>query len=240
MDDSIPTILLGQLIQVCLKESSQVLDLIKAGGWLMVPILACSLAAATLIIERWLALRRARVLPKQLVAILRCWVALGAVHRSDVDTLPLNSPLGQIVATGLANRYRRRDILRERIEDVGRHVAHELERFLTALGTIAAISPLLGLLGTVTGMIKVFEVVAAQGNRDFSLLSIGIAEALVTTAAGLTVAIPSLLFYRYFQRRIDELVVDMEQETLELIDLLDAEAAGRGSSPVGEIAAKEA
>jgi biopolymer transport protein ExbB len=200
-----------------------VLDLIKAGGGLMIPILACSLAAATLIVERLLALRRARVLPGQLVAILRRWVELGAVHPSDMDVLPLGSPLGRIVAAGLANRHRRREILRERIEDVGRHVVHELERFLSTLGTIAAISPLLGLLGTVTGMIKVFEVVAVQGNSNFSLLSAGIAEALVTTAAGLTVAIPSLLFYRYFQRRIDELVVDMEQETLELIDLLDAE-----------------
>ncbi len=199
------------------------LDLIKAGGWLMVPILACSLAAVTLIVERLLALRRARVLPEQLVTILRRWVELGAVHLTDMDVLPLGSPLGRIVAAGLANRYRSRDILRERVEDVGRHVVHELERFLNALGTIAAISPLLGLLGTVTGMIKVFEVVATQGNSNFSLLSTGIAEALVTTAAGLTVAIPSLLFYRYFQRRIDELVVDMEQETLELIDLLEAE-----------------
>ncbi len=198
-------------------------DLIKAGGWLMVPILACSLAAATLIVERLLALRRARVLPEQLVAILRRWVELGAVHLADMDVLPLGSPLGRIVAAGLANRHRSRDILRERIEDIGRHVVHELERFLNTLGTIATISPLLGLLGTVTGMIKVFEVVAAQGNSNFSLLSTGIAEALVTTAAGLTVAIPSLLFYRYFQRRIDELVVDMEQETLELIDLLEAE-----------------
>ena len=198
-------------------------DLIKAGGWLMVPILACSLAAATLIVERLLALRRARVLPEQLVAILRRWVDLGAVHPADMDALPLGSPLGRIVAAGLTYRHRSRDILRERVEDVGRHVVHELERFLNALGTIAAISPLLGLLGTVTGMIKVFEVVAVQGNSNFSLLSIGIAEALVTTAAGLTVAIPSLLFYRYFQRRIDELVVDMEQETLELIDLLEAE-----------------
>lgn len=199
-------------------------DFIKAGGWLMVPILACSLAAATLIIERLLALRRARVLPEQLVAILRRWVDLGAVHPADMDALPLGSPLGRIVAAGLAHRHRSRDLLRERVEDVGRHVVHELERFLNTLGSIAAISPLLGLLGTVTGMIKVFEVVAAQGNSNFSLLSIGIAEALVTTAAGLTVAIPSLLFYRHFQRRIDELVVDMEQETLELIDLLDAES----------------
>ena len=193
-------------------------DLIKAGGWLMVPILACSLAAATLIVERLLALRRARVLPEQLVAILRRWVELGAVHLADMDVLPLGSPLGRIVAAGLAYRHRSRDILRERVEDVGRHVVHELERFLNALGTIAAISPLLGLLGTVTGMIKVFEVVAAQGNSNFSLL-----------------------FYRHFQRRIDELVVDMEQETLELIDLLDVEStAPPAPEPVAATPAQDA
>lgn len=201
------------------------LDLIKAGGWLMAPILACSFAAAIIIFERLLALRRARVLPEQLLVILRHWAELGAVSALDIKALPLNSPLGRIVAVGLANRHRSREIVRERIEDIGRHVVHELERFLNTLGTIAAISPLLGLLGTVAGMIKIFQIVSAQGNSNFSLLSVGIAEALMTTAAGLTVAIPSLLFYRYFQGRVDELVVRMEQETLELIDLLDAGAS---------------
>lgn len=201
------------------------LDLIEAGGWLMAPILACSLAAATIVVERLLALRRARVLPERLVAILRLWAERGLAGRRDVDSLPLDSPLGRIVAAGLSYRGRGREILRERIEDTGRHVVHELERFLNALGTIAAISPLLGLLGTVAGMIKIFRVVSVQGNSNFGLLSVGIAEALVTTAAGLAVAIPSVLFYRYFRARIDELVVQIEQETLELIDLLDAEAS---------------
>ncbi len=201
------------------------LDLIQAGGWLMAPILACSLAAATIIIERLWALRRARVLPNRLLAILDHWLESGAVHPHDMDALPLNSPLGRIVAAGLACRGRSRDILRERVEDTGRHVTHELERFLTTLGSIAAISPLLGLLGTVAGMIRIFQVVSTQGNSNFSLLSVGIAEALITTAAGLTVAIPSLLFYRYFNARVDALVVQMEQETLQLIDLLDAGTA---------------
>ncbi|MCP5159491.1 MAG: MotA/TolQ/ExbB proton channel family protein [Gammaproteobacteria bacterium] len=200
------------------------LDLIKAGGWLMAPILACSSVAAIIVFERLLALRRARVLPERLLVILRGWAELGAVSPPEVQLLPLDSPLGRIVAVGLAHRHRSREVVRERVEDVGRHVVHELERFLNTLGTIAAISPLLGLLGTVAGMIKIFQIVSVQGNSNFSLLSIGIAEALMTTAAGLTVAIPSLLFYRYFQGRIDELVVRMEQETLELIDLLDAEA----------------
>ena len=198
------------------------LELIKAGGWLMAPILACSLAATTIIIERLWALRRARVLPTQLLATLNRWLELGVVDAREVEVLPLHSPLGRIVATGLACRGRSREILRERVEDTGRHVTHQLERFLNTLGTIAAISPLLGLLGTVAGMIKIFQIVSVQGNSNFSLLSVGIAEALVTTAAGLTVAIPSLLFYRYFHSRVDELVMSMEQETLELIDLLDA------------------
>jgi biopolymer transport protein ExbB len=205
-----------------------VLELIEAGGWLMAPILACSLAAATIIIERFWALRRARVLPDQLLMILRRWTEQGTVNRKDVAELALESPLGRIVAAGLANHDRGREILRERIEDIGRHVAHQLERFLNTLGTIAAISPLLGLLGTVAGMIKVFQVISVQGGSQFDLLSVGIAEALVTTAAGLTVAIPSLLFYRYFQARVDALVVRMEQETLQLIDLLDAGTSGAG------------
>ena len=206
------------------------LELIKAGGWLMAPILACSLAAATIIIERLLALRRARVLPAQLLATLDRWLERGAVEAREVEALPLHSPLGRIVAAGLASRGRSREILRERVEDAGRHVAHELERFLNTLGTIAAISPLLGLLGTVADMIKIFQLVSTQGNSNFSLLSVGIAEALVTTAAGLTVAIPSLLFYRYFNGRVDALVVRMEQETLQLVDLLDAETSEKEPS----------
>jgi biopolymer transport protein ExbB len=142
------------------------------------------------------------------------------ITQESLDKLAKGSPLGRIVAVGLMNRSREREIIRESIEDTGRHVVHELERFLNALGTIAAISPLLGLLGTVSGMIKIFQVVSTQGNSDFALLSIGIAEALITTAAGLIVAIPSLLFYRYFRRKVDELVVRMEQETMLLVDLL--------------------
>lgn len=197
----------------------------------MAPILACSLVAATLIIERLWALRRARVLPSRLLAILDHWLESGVVNSPDLNALPLNSPLGRIVAAGLACRGRSRDILRERVEDTGRHVAHELERFLNTLGTIAAISPLLGLLGTVAGMIKIFQVVSAQGNSNFSLLSVGIAEALITTAAGLTVAIPSVLFYRYFNARVDELVVRMEQETLQLVDLLDSGTGAEEQAP---------
>jgi biopolymer transport protein ExbB len=201
-----------------------VLELIKAGGWMMLPILACSVIALTIIIERFWSLRQSRVLPKSLVRALRSGIQGGTINpnitQESLDKLAKGSPLGRIVAVGLMNRSREREIIRESIEDTGRHVVHELERFLNALGTIAAISPLLGLLGTVSGMIKIFQVVSTQGNSDFALLSIGIAEALITTAAGLIVAIPSLLFYRYFRRKVDELVVRMEQETMLLVDLL--------------------
>ena len=207
-------------------------ELIKAGGWLIVPILVCSLVAAIIIFERLLALRRA---------------GTGAARAIDDDSPALDGtwcdrPAGNAnAAAGFAagpdrgggfgqSRPSPRSAA-ERIEDTGRHVVHELERFLNTLGTIAAISPLLGLLGTVAGMIKIFQVVSVQGNSNFSLLSIGIAEALVTTAAGLTVAIPSLLFYRYFQGRVDELVVRMEQETLQLIDLLDSGTEAREQQP---------
>jgi biopolymer transport protein ExbB len=201
-----------------------VLELIKAGGWLMLQILACSVMALTIIIERFWSLRQSRVLPTGLVKALHSWSQAGMINpnitQESLDKLAMGSPLGRIVAAGLMNRSRERGVIKESIEDTGRHVVHELERFLNALGTIAAISPLLGLLGTVSGMIKIFHVISVQGSNDFPLLAVGIAEALVTTAAGLIVAIPSLLFYRYFRRKVDELVVRMEQETMLLVDLI--------------------
>jgi biopolymer transport protein ExbB len=210
-----------------------VLEFIKAGGWLMLPILACSVIALTIIIERFWALRQGRVLPRSLVRALHSWIRGGQINpnltQESLEKLAMGSPLGRIVAAGLMNRSREREIIKESIEDTGRHVVHELERFLNALGTIAAISPLLGLLGTVSGMIKIFQVVSTQGNSDFAMLSIGIAEALITTAAGLIVAIPSVLFYRYFRRKVDELVVRMEQETMLLVDLIHSSSSERAN-----------
>jgi biopolymer transport protein ExbB len=145
---------------------------------------------------------------------------VGKVPQLNLDKIAVKSPLGRVVVAGLLNRNQGREIVKESIEETGRHVTHELERFLNTLGTIAAISPLLGLLGTVSGMIKIFQVVAVQGNSDFGLLALGISEALVTTAGGLTVAIPSLLFYRYFRGRVERLVVGMEQQAILLVDLI--------------------
>lgn len=196
------------------------LELIKAGGWVMWPILLCSVIALAIIVERFWSLQRKRTAPRNLVNQIWQWARDGQLDARRVQELRRNSPLGRILAAGLVNRRHDREVMKESIEEVGRHVAHELERFLNTLGTIASISPLLGLLGTVLGMIKVFTVITTQGVGDASVLASGIAEALVTTAAGLMVAIPSLLFYRYFRGRVDELVVTMEQEALKLVEAM--------------------
>lgn len=196
------------------------LELIKAGGWVMWPILLCSVIALAIIVERFWSLQRKRTVPKHLVNQIWQWARDGQLDAKRLQDLRKNSPLGRILAAGLANRRHEREVMKESIEEVGQHVSHELERFLNTLGTIASISPLLGLLGTVLGMIKVFAVITTEGVGDAAVLADGIAEALMTTAAGLMVAIPALLFYRYFRGRVDELVVTMEQESLRLVEAL--------------------
>jgi biopolymer transport protein ExbB len=207
-----------------------VIEIIQSGGWLMWPILACSVAALAIIIERLWALRRKRVLPTGLIEQIRTWEASGRVVNQDLESLATGSPLGKVVAAGLLNQGKGRELVRESIEETGRHVVHELERYLNSLGTIASITPLLGLLGTVVGMIRVFNKITLQGVGDPSVLSGGISEALITTAAGLTVAIPSLMFYRYFRGRVDEFVVGMEQEAVMLMEVTEADRRAMGAS----------
>ena len=142
---------------------------------------------------------------------------------SRLREVKTSSPLGQILAAGITSHRRGRDVMKESIEEVANQVVHELERYLNTLGTVAAITPLLGLLGTVIGMIKVFTAIQLEGTGNAAVLAGGISEALITTAAGLTVAIPSLFFHRYFQRKIDELVIYMEQEALKLVEVLNAD-----------------
>ena len=196
------------------------LELIKAGGLLMWPIIICSVIAMAIIAERFWSLRQNKIAPKNLVAKVWQWQKVGHLDPKRIHDLRMSSPLGMILAAGLVNRNHSREIMKESIEEVGRHVAHELDRFLNTLGTIASISPLLGLLGTVIGMIKVFTVITAQGVGDPSVLSEGISEALITTAAGLSVAIPSLMFYRYFRGRVDDLIITMEQEALKMVEVM--------------------
>lgn len=199
------------------------LELMKAGGWVMVPILLCSIIALAIVAERFWSLQKKRVAPANLVAQVWQWVKGGDLDTKRIHELRIASPLGRILAAGLVNREHEREVMKESIEEVGRHVAHNLERFLNTLGTIAAITPLLGLLGTVIGMIKVFAVITAYGVGDPSILAEGISEALLTTAAGLSVAIPTLMFYRYFRGKVDELVVAMEEEALVMVDVMHGE-----------------
>lgn len=194
-------------------------ELVKAGGWLMVPILACSVIALAICIERLLALKSDKIIPRNLVADIWEWLRNDELDTERLRQVKQASPLGRILASGLANARHGREIMKEAIEETASHVVHDLERYLNTLGTIAAISPLLGLLGTVVGMIRVFTELTTQAGNAAGL-SGGISEALITTAAGLTVAIPALMMHRYLTRRVDTLVVAMEQETLKLMEAL--------------------
>ncbi|NND36318.1 MAG: MotA/TolQ/ExbB proton channel family protein, partial [Gammaproteobacteria bacterium] len=165
-------------------------------------------------------LQPGRVLPRNLTRQVWEWVSKNQLNHTHIESLHHGSPLGEILAAGLANRHREREVIKESIEDAGRQVVHDLERFLNSLGTIAAITPLLGLLGTVIGMVKVFAAITTHGVGDPTVLAGGISEALITTAAGLTVAIPSLIGYRYLRGRVDALVVRMEKEAVTMVEAL--------------------
>lgn len=206
-------------------------EIVKAGGWLMLPLILCSVIAAAIIFERVWTLQRKRVLPDELAGKVRSWVDRAQLDDRHVRALHESSPLGQILAAGLANRHRHRDVMKESIEDTGRHVVHDLERFLNSLGTIAAISPLLGLLGTVIGMVKVFSAITTHGVGNPTVLAGGISEALITTAAGLSIAIPALIAYRYLRGRVDTLVVEMEKEAMRLVDALTAAPSRTDAKP---------
>lgn len=197
------------------------LEIVFAGGWLMVPILACSIIAAAIIIERFVNLRRKRVLPAGILERVRQWAAQRELDRQHIEQLQRSSPLGRVLAAALVNRRREREVIKDSVEDTGRHVVHELERFLNTLGTIAGITPLLGLLGTVIGMIEVFSAIMIHGVGDPNQLAGGISQALITTAAGLTVAIPSYFFYRYFRGLVRAYVVEMEQQSMELLHTIE-------------------
>ncbi len=186
----------------------------------MLPIILCAIVAMGIVLERVWTLKGTRVVPDDLTARVWGWVKNNELTTKQIQTLHSGSPLGQILASALAHRNFERSLMKESIEDTGRHVVHELERYIETLGTIAAISPLLGLLGTVIGMVKVFTEITTQGVGDPANLAGGISEALITTAAGLTVAIPTLIGYRYLRNRIDTLVVQMEKESIKLVEAI--------------------
>ena len=186
----------------------------------MLPIILCSVISISIIVERFWSLQREKVLPKHLVASVWHMVKTGKLERGKIEEVGRQSALGKILSAGLSVRDQRRERIKESIEERGREVVHDLERFLNALGTVASVSPLLGLLGTVVGMIKVFNAIVTHGVGNPSVLANGISQAMITTAAGLSVAIVSLVFYRYFRRKVDTIVVEMEREAIKMVDVL--------------------
>src|SRR5450432_2123435 len=204
-------------------------EIIRAGGAFMWPIVMCSILAVAIVCERIWTLQSSRVIPRDLSQKVWNWIETDQLNDKLIAALELNSPLGQLLANGLKNRNKPRNMMVERLEDGGRHVVHELERYLNTLGTIAAIAPLLGLLGTVAGIIHAFNAITANGLGDPRTLSGGIGEALITTAAGLTVAIPSLIAYRFLRGKVERLVVQMEKEAMRMVDALDQRGRAGGS-----------
>jgi len=205
-------------------------EIIQAGGWVMWPILLCSIVAMGIIVERFWALRTSKIVPKNLVKQVWDWAKKDQLNIQNLRSLKRDSLLGEILAAGLVNHHHGRDIMKESIEEVGRQVSIKLGRFINTLGTIAAITPLLGLLGTVIGMIDVFTVITSQGVGNAEGLAGGISQALITTATGLTVAIPALIFHRYFERKVDELIVGLEQEALKMVEIIHGERESRATS----------
>ena len=206
------------------------LELVKAGGWPMAPLLLLSAIALAIIVERFWALRRKAVLPPGLGQEVRNWASRGNLDPAHIESLRGTSPLGALLAAALDVRNRSREEVRERVEDIGRHQAFRMERYLNALGTIAAAGPLLGLFGTVVGMIQMFLGIMDYGVGDVNELAGGIGKALVCTATGMIVAVPALMFHRHFRSRIDSYLVDMEHEAIQLLDAIDPRSRRAGAA----------
>lgn len=199
------------------------LELFQKGGFLMYPIAICSIVALAVFLERLWALRHEKVVPQELLLEVLDLLAKGKLTEAQTLCRRWNSPLAEVIYTGLLHYGKDRSTIKERMEEVGRHEVAELERHINVIGTVAAVAPLLGLLGTVTGMIKSFNVIAAQGVAEPQSLAGGISEALLTTAAGLIVAIPAVIMYRYLSSKVRSLSLEMEAAALRVLELLGTE-----------------
>jgi len=203
-----------------------VLEVLQAGGWLMLPILACSVAAMAIVLERLWTLRRRRIMPDKLVTQVWQLHVKQQLSAERIAQIRDSSPLGRMLTAGLVNRNHSREVMKEAINDTGRQVVAEMERYLNTLGTIASVTPLLGLLGTVIGMIDVFGVIMDAGVGNPGVLAGGISKALITTAAGLSVAIPALMFHRYLDSRVTKLAIAMEEQALRLVEVIKGQREG--------------
>lgn len=198
-------------------------DIIFAGGWLMLPLVICSIAVIAISIERYWTLNPNKIAPKHQLAQVWAWIKNNQVNAERLRELKQSSELGKILAAGLSNSRSGRETMKDSIQEAANQVIHSMERYIGTLGTIAAVAPLLGLLGTVVGMIKVFVSIELNGTGNAGALAGGISEALITTAAGLVVAIPAMIAHRFYVRRIDSLAVVMEQEAVKLVDALHSD-----------------
>jgi len=194
-------------------------DILKAAGWPIYPLLLASVIAVALIIERLIVLRKSKVIPEHVLSeVLSLYKGRG-MNPDTIEKIENSSPLGRVLAAGLRNDKSSRDVMKEAIEEAGSVVTHDLERFLNGLGTIASIAPLMGLFGTVVGMIEIFGSQAPTGGANPQALAHGISVALYNTGFGLVIAIPAMIFYRHFRARVEGFVVEMEQAAVKLLDV---------------------
>ena len=196
--------------------------ILQAAGWPIWPLLFASIVAVALIIERLITLRRSKILPPGLLEKVVGELRQSGATPEMINRVALSSPLGRVLAAGLRNVRSPREVMKESIEETGRAVTHDLERFLTTLGTIASISPLMGLFGTVVGMIEIFGAQAPGGSNPQQLAH-GISIALYNTGFGLVIAIPSMIFWRHFRATVDSLVIEMEQQAIRLVEVVHGE-----------------
>ncbi|MCX7186029.1 MAG: hypothetical protein RL063_920 [Pseudomonadota bacterium] len=197
-------------------------QIILAAGWPIWPLIFASVVALAIIGERFFALRESTVAPKNLLPEVQIWLAKGGITKETIARLEQHSLLGQLFASALSNAKNSREITKEAIEETGRAVDHQLGRYLSTLGSIATVAPLLGLLGTVIGMVELFGAFTSTGH-DVAQFARGISVALYNTAAGIVVAVPAMLTYRYFRAKVDSLLVDMEQQAIKLVEIIHGE-----------------
>jgi biopolymer transport protein ExbB len=210
-------------------------ELIKSGGFMMIPLLLSSVIAVAIVLERFWALRASKVFPASDIELARKLASSARISDEQLDELRENSLMGRVLATGLESRELPRHIMKENVEEAGRHAVFQLERYLPALGTIATAGPLMGLLGTVMGMIAAFSAINHAGLGNPAELASGIAEALVSTAVGLFVAIPALMFHRFFRAKVDGFVLRMEQEAMRLIEITNNQRKSVPPMPAGAV-----
>lgn len=197
-------------------------EIIVAAGWPIWPLIFASIIALAIIGERFWALRAEVIAPKALLPEVQKWLSQGGITKETCARLEQHSMLGEIFASALNNVDSSREVMKEAIEESGRSVAHKLEKYLTTLGTIATVAPLLGLLGTVIGMVELFGAFTATGH-DVAQFARGISVALYNTAGGIVVAVPAMIFYRYFRGKVDGLIVEMEQQAIKLVEIIHGE-----------------